>query len=130
MVCGDFRDHLPVVCSRTEHLRVERNGRDWLTFNGLGEFVEIDLRPLGHSDLIEAVQRDPVVRPRCLQQVKDILGVAQVGQVRRGDDQDIVRTDQSAFGPARPLVRNVQHDARHGRAKRVEDESNASAPKS
>src|SRR5580692_3502365 len=79
MTGGNFRYHLTVVGRRSEHLRVERDGRDRLAFNRLGEFAGVDFRPLRHTDLIEAIQRRAVVGPRCLQQVEYVLGVAQVG---------------------------------------------------
>src|ERR1700733_16073825 len=37
MTGGNFRYHLTVVGRRSEHLRVERDGRDRLAFNRLGE---------------------------------------------------------------------------------------------
>src|SRR5450759_47079 len=104
MLGGDFRDHLAIVGSRAEYLRVERNRGDRLALDCLGEFAGIDFGPLRHADLIETVQRHPIVRPRCLQEIEYVLGIAQVGKVRRRDDQDIVRTDQSAFGTYGPLM--------------------------
>src|SRR5260221_2413004 len=121
MIGGDFRDHLAIVCRRAEYLRVERKRRDRLAFNGLGEFAGVDFRPLRHPDLVETIERRPVVGPGCLEQVEYVLGVAEVGEIGRCDDQNVVRTDQRAPGPSGPLMRNVEHDARHRGAKRVED---------
>jgi hypothetical protein len=121
MAGGDFRDHLAVVGCRAEHLRLERNGDDRRAFDRLGEFAGVDFRPLRHADLIETIQRHPVVGPRCLQQVENVLGVAQVGEVGRRDDQNIVGRHQRALGPSRPLMGNVEHDAWHRGAKRIED---------
>src|SRR5213595_2607898 len=73
MIGGDFRDHLAVIGGRAKHLRLERNGRDRLGLDRLGKFVEVDLGSLRHADLIEAIQRNAVIRPRCLQQIEDIL---------------------------------------------------------
>src|SRR5216683_350661 len=55
MIGGDFRDHLAIVGRRAEYLRVERNRRDRLVFNGLGEFAGVDFGPLRHADLVETI---------------------------------------------------------------------------
>ena len=57
-----------------------------------------------------------VVRPRRLEQVEQVLGIAQIGKVGFGNDQNLVGADQRALGPPRPLVRKVEHDAGHGGA--------------
>src|SRR5438128_8913153 len=80
---GDFRDHLAVVGGRTEDLRLERNRGDRMVFDRLGELGGGNLRTLRDADLIEAIERGAIVRPRCLQEVEDVLGVAQVGQIGR-----------------------------------------------
>src|ERR1700724_400473 len=53
MAGGYFRDHLAVVRRRTEYLRVERNSRDWLALDRLGEFAGVDFGPLRHADLVK-----------------------------------------------------------------------------
>src|SRR5260370_25756765 len=121
MIGGEFRDPLAIVCRRAEYLRVERKRRDRLAFNRLCEFAGVDFRPLLHPDLVETIERRPVVGAGCLQQVEYVLGVAQVCEIGCCDDQNVVRTDQRAPGPSGPLMRNVEHDARHRGAKRVED---------
>jgi len=60
--------------------------------------------PLRDADLIETIERRPVVGPRCLQQVEDVLGVAQVGEIRRGDDQNISAPIRRAWSSG-PLMR-------------------------
>ena len=117
----DFGDHLAVIGRRAEHLRLERNDRDRLVVERLGEIRRLDLGPLRHADLIEAVERAVIVRPRGFQEVEQIFCIAQVGKVGRGDDQDVVGADQRMLGPAGPLMRHVEDDARHGRAQRIED---------
>ena len=92
-----------------------------LVVERLGEVRGLDLRPLRHADLVEAVGRPVIVRARAAQQIEQVLGVAQIGEVGRRDDQDVVGVDQGALGPAGPLVRHVEHDAGHRRAQRVED---------
>ena len=114
-------DHLAVVGGGAEHFRIERYGRDRLALERLGEFARGDFRPLVHADLIEAIQRRPVVGTRRLQHVQHVLGVAHVGEIGLGNDQDIVRADQRPLGPGRPLVGNVEHDAGGGHAQRIED---------
>ena len=121
MTGGDFRDHLAVVGGIAEHFRVERNGGDRLALDRLGERAQLDFRPLRHADLVEAVQRRPIVGPRRLQHVHHVLGVAHVGEIGLGDDENVVRADQRAPRPRRPLMGNVQHDARRGHAQRIED---------
>ena len=118
---GRFRDHLTVVRGRPEGARIEWNGRDRLTLHRLGEFAHVDLRPLRHADLVDAIERRPVVGPRRLQFLHQVLGVAQIGEVRLGDHQNIVRADQHALGPRRPLVRHVEHDAGRRHAQGIED---------
>ena len=104
---------------------------DRLEFERLGEVRRLDLGPLRHADLVEAVLRAAVVRARGAQQVDQVLGVAQVGEIGRGDDQDVVGADQRAPAPSRST-----HAARRARCTaRVERstskiESKASAPKS
>ena len=87
----------------------------------LGEFARLDLRALGHADLVETIERRPVVGPRRLQHVQHVLGVAHVGEVGLGNDQNIVGADQDTLGPSRPLVRYVEHDAGRRHAQRIED---------
>ena len=84
---------------------------DRLELERLGEVGRLDLRPLRHADLVEAVLRAAVVRARRAQQVDQVLGVAQVGEIGRRDDQDVVGADQRALGPAGPDMRHVEHDA-------------------
>src|SRR6202041_122428 len=60
---------------RAEHLRIERYRHDRLALDRFGEFARVDFRPLGNADLVEAVERYPVVGPGRLQQIEDILGV-------------------------------------------------------
>ena len=107
----EFRDHLAVIGGGAEHPRVERNSRDRLALDGLGESRALDFRALGHADLIKTIERRAVVGPRRLRICQHVLGVAQIGKVRLGDDQDVIRPDQGALGPGRPLMRNVEHDA-------------------
>ena len=121
MLGGDLGDHLAVVGGRSEHLRIERNGRDRLAFDRLGEFARGDFRALVHADLIETVQRRAVVGPRGLQHVQHVLGVAHVGEIGLGDDQDVIGADQCALGPCRPLMGHVEHDAGRRHAQRIED---------
>ena len=121
MTCGDFGDHLAVIGRRAEQLRLERNDRHRLVLERLGEIGGLDLGPFRHADLIEAIARMMVVRPRRLEEIVDVLGVAQVREIGRGDDQDLVGADQRLLGPAGPLMRHVEHDARHRRAQRIED---------
>src|SRR5436853_4772049 len=37
-------------------------------------------------------------------------------EIGRGHDQDLVGADQRTLGPSVPLMRNIEHDARHGGA--------------
>ena len=59
---GHFGDHLAVVGGGAEQLRLERDDRDRLVLQRLGEVGRLDLRPLRHADLVEAVVRAVVVR--------------------------------------------------------------------
>src|SRR6202041_1336944 len=52
MTSGNFRDHLAVVGRRSEHLRVERNGRDRRAFDRLGKFPGVDFRSFRDADLV------------------------------------------------------------------------------
>ena len=52
--------------------------------------------------------------------IDQVLGVAQIGEIGRRHDQDVVGADQGAPRPAGPDVRHVEHDARHGGAQHVE----------
>src|SRR5450432_2270132 len=63
LIGGDLRDHLPIIGRGAEYLRVERNRRDRLVFNGLGEFAGVDFGPLRHADLVQTIERRPVVGP-------------------------------------------------------------------
>ena len=74
-----------------------------------------------HADLVEAIERRPVVGPRRFQHVQHVLGVAHVGEIGLGDDQNVVRADQRALGPRRPLMGDVEHDAGGRHAHRIED---------
>ena len=46
---------------------------------------------------------------------------SQIGEIWRRHDQDVVGAISARFGPARPLMANVEHDAAHRRAQRIED---------
>src|ERR1700754_1413188 len=116
MAGGYFRDHLAVVGGGAEQVRVERDARDRLVVERLGEIGGLDLRPLRYAHLVEAIERTVVVWPRGAQEIDKILGVAQVGKVGRRHDQDVVRTDERTPGPAAPLMRYIKHHARDCRA--------------
>jgi hypothetical protein len=90
MAAGHFRDHLSVIGRSSEQLRLERDDGRGLAVERLGEVGRLDLRPLRDADLIERIERTMVVDPCGLQIVDEILGVAQIGEVRRPDDEDIV----------------------------------------
>ena len=66
MAGGHFGDHLAVIGGGAEQLRLERNARDRLVVERLGEIGRLDLRPLRHADLVEADRTAAVVRPRRL----------------------------------------------------------------
>ena len=55
------------------------------------------------------------------QQVEQILGIAQICEIRPGDDEDLVSPNKRTSGPAGPLMRHVEHRAGHGRAQGVID---------
>ncbi len=48
---------------------------------------------LGHADLIERVERGTVSGSRAFQEIEQVLVYAQIGEVGRGDDQDVVGAD-------------------------------------
>src|SRR5205085_1345760 len=64
MAGGDLRDHLAVVGGGAEDLRLERNDRERIVLERLGEIFGLDLRPLRPADLAEAIDRPMIVRPR------------------------------------------------------------------
>ena len=121
MIGGDLSDHLTIVGGRTEHLRIERNGGYRLALDCLGEFAGLDLRALWHTDLVEAIKRHAIIGPGGLQQIVDVLGIAQVRTIGCGDDENVIGIEQGPFGPSGPEMRDVQHDAGHGGAQRVEN---------
>ena len=53
-----------LVRRRPKKLWLERNDREWLAFQRLGEVSGRDFRPLRHAHLIETVMRPVIVRPR------------------------------------------------------------------
>ena len=53
MVRGNLGDHLSVIGRRAERLRLERNDRDGLVVERLGEIGGFDLGPLRHPDLVD-----------------------------------------------------------------------------
>ena len=89
VACRNFRDHLPVVRRRAEQLRLEGDDGDRLVVERLGKIRRLDFRPLRYADLIETIQRTTVVRPRRFEQIVEIFGVAQIGEVGRGDDETV-----------------------------------------
>src|SRR2546421_480422 len=60
----DFGDHLSIVGCRAEQLRLEGNRCRRIELQRLGEIRRLDFRALRHADLVEAVLRAVVVRPR------------------------------------------------------------------
>jgi hypothetical protein len=58
---------------------------------------------------------------RGAQEIDQVLGVAQIGEVGRGDDEDVVGGDQHALRPSAPHMRHVDDGARDGGAQHVED---------
>src|SRR3954453_4193803 len=62
MIGGDFRDHLAVIGGRAEHLRLERDRRDRLAFDRLGELARRNFGALRDADLVEAIERRAIVR--------------------------------------------------------------------
>src|SRR5215471_6841257 len=121
MTGGHFRDHLPVVGCGPEYVRLERNNGDRIVAEGLGKVRGLDFRPFGYPNLVQAVERTVVVRSRRSQKVKKILGVAQIGEIRRSDNQNVVSANQRAPRPARPEMRHIEDNVRNTGAQRVED---------
>ena len=119
----DFGDHLPIVSRAAEQLRVVRNDRYWIGLNRLGEFGGGDLRPLEHADAVQHQTRRRVVQARALHVVDQIFRVAEIGEVRACDDDDVVGGDENPSRPARPKMRHVDHNpgrrAAHGVEQRV-----------
>jgi hypothetical protein len=72
-------------------LRLEWDDGDGLVVERLGEIGRLDFRPFRYADLIETVQRTMVVRSRRFEQIVEILGVAQIGEIGRSNDEPIVR---------------------------------------
>ncbi len=54
-----------------------------------------------------------VVAPRLLQQIDDVLGVAQIGEIGRCGDDHLVRLQEDALAPRRPRVRQIDRDVGH-----------------
>src|SRR5581483_5503303 len=79
----NLRDHLSVIGGGAENLRLERDHRDRRVLERLGKIRGLDFRPLRHPDLVEAIARQPVVRPGGLEEIVEIFGVAKVGKVGR-----------------------------------------------
>ena len=105
-----FRNHLSVVRRRPKKLWLERNDREWLAFQRLGEVSGRDFRPLRHAHLIETVMRPVIVRSRTAQQIDHVLGIAQVGEIGSGDHKNIGGADQNSLRPGRPLMRDVEDE--------------------
>ena len=102
--------------------RIERNGRDGLAFDRLGEFARGDFRALVHADLIETILAAAGRwAATAFSTFNMFLALRMIGEIGLGDDQDVIRADQSALGPCRPLMRNVEHDAGRRHAQRIED---------
>ena len=82
----------------------------------LAEVLGGNLRAAGRADHVEHQHRRRVVRPRLADQVDDVLGVAQGGQVGRGGDHHVIGAEQGAAHPARPQMRQVEHHIGRRRA--------------
>ena len=103
MVGRHFGNHLAVVGGGAEKLRLERNDRERIAFQRLGEVCRGDFRPLRHADLIEAVMRPMIVRPRGLEQIDHVLGIAQIGEIGPGDHENVVGAHQDSPRPGRSI---------------------------
>src|SRR6476660_249541 len=116
MAGGHFGDHLAVVRGGPEKLRFEWNYGERGAFQRFSEVCRREVRPLRHANMIETVMRAVVVWPRGAQQIDQVLGIPQVGKVRAADHKDLVSAYENPFAPGRPLMRNIQNDARNGAA--------------
>src|SRR5215213_7701831 len=72
-----FGNHLSIVGSRAEQLRLERDRCDRLEFQRLGKIARLDLGTFGHAHHVQAILRTTVVWPARTQEVDQVLCVAQ-----------------------------------------------------
>ena len=124
---GELLDHLAVVGGQAEGLAVELDDLRRLEVERDREFLDRDLRPLRRLGHVDDEVRRPVVGAVLLQQIDEVLGVAQVGEVGHGGDDDLVGLQQHALHPRRPGVRQVDGDVGHVLAHDIETRSQASA---
>src|SRR3569833_1786361 len=120
VVRRDLGEHLAVVCSRPERRRVEGDLAEQLALNRCRELLGCNLGPLGHTKLVDHQQRLSLIGPKGLHRVGEILGVAEVGEIRLGDDDDFVDGRERMADPGGPVMRDVQHHHRGGLLRELE----------
>ena len=116
----DLGDHLAVVCRGSEELRIEGDDGGDLAVERLGELGGRDLGALGYACHVDDEPGPAIVRARLAQHVHQHLGVAEIGEVRRGDEYDLVGSDQLAARPSGPHMGHVEHDAWRGGAQQLD----------
>ena len=80
-----------------------------------------DFLALRHVRHIDDEVRLGVVLARRLEQIDDVLGVAQVGEIWNGRDDHFIGLQQHALGPRRPAVRQIDGDVGHVLAHDIDD---------
>ena len=121
--CGGLEASCVIIRPLSRRCRTTPNSTEWRRSAGSrspGEFTRGISGRFADADLVEAIERRPVVRPRGLQHVQHVLGVAHVGEM--GPRRSGCRPRRpGCAGPRRPLMGNIEHDAGRGHAHRVED---------
>ncbi len=101
----------PLLAPGTEELWFEIDDAGRLKIDRLGEIRRCDFRTLWHADKIQDEFWFGIVRPGGPDRIEQTFGVAQIGEVWRGDEHNFVGTHDHPPHPSRPAVRNVEDDA-------------------
>ena len=103
----DFGNHLPIVGRRAEEFRLEGNESRRHEINRFGEIRDANFRPFRNSHTVHNKLWMPIMRPRRAQHIEHVFGVAQIGEIRRCDNSDLVRIDERPPCPGGPNMWNV-----------------------
>ncbi len=111
----------PLLAAWPKCLAIEIDDGQRLDAEGVFELAHGDLGPLRHVGHVEHEMRARVVLARAFDEIEHVLGVAQIGEIGHGRDDDLIGLQQHVLLPRRPGMWEIDRHVGHVLAHDVDD---------
>src|SRR5690242_8799715 len=81
-----------------------------LEVDSITEVFDRNFRSLREANLVHKEYRRPVIRTRALKLVNQVFGIAEIGEIWRRRDHDMIRAKHDLLRPCAPQMRYVNGD--------------------